>query len=127
MIVPLLHYIFLALPILYVLLGGSAKLYDFFLAYIVLTQFHWKLFEGECICSYVSKKMKDCSYKLGFNSGSPGMNEKLTYIIGYLFTLTGLYLTHKLGYNIYIYMALTALVTVDLFVPILLPIVQLYF
>jgi hypothetical protein len=127
MIAPLLHYLFLVLPMLYVVLGGPAKLYDFFLAYIVLTQFHWKLFEGECICSYISKKVKDCSYTLGFNSGSPGMNENLTNIAGYLVGLTGLYLTHKLGYNIYVYIALTALWTVDLRVPILLPIAQLYF
>jgi hypothetical protein len=127
MIAPVLHYLFLILPMLYVLLGGPAKLYDFFLAYIVFTQFHWKLFEGECICSYMSKKVKDCTYKVGSNRGSNGMNENLTNVAGYLVALTGLYLTHKLGYNVYVYIALTALWTVDLYVPILLPIVQLYF
>ncbi len=131
MLAPFLHYLFFAFPIMYVVLGGSSKFYDFVLAYIILMQFHWNLFDRECICSYIQKKMKDCSYKLGFNSGAPGMNDTLTDIIGYLTSLTGLYLTHKLGYNLYIYIVLTTLWTfatiLDSHIPVLLPIAQLYF
>ena len=131
MLAPALHYLYLIFPTLYLLFGGPSRFYDLILACIIFIPIHWNLFKHDCVLSYMAKKMKDSSYTVGSNGDSPGLNVNVAIILEYFTALSGLYLTHKLGYNLYLYIIITIMATYQgmilPYVPVLLPIMQMYF
>jgi hypothetical protein len=56
----------LLFPLVYVfILKGSPKYYELIVALVAFSSIHWPFFKGECIISYINKKLKDCSYRMG--------------------------------------------------------------
>jgi uncharacterized membrane protein YkgB len=119
--IPIVHWILLLLPPVYILAGGAPKLYDILLALLILTAMHWSFFKNECVLSYIYKKKEDCNYKIGLNTEVVDLkingSYKLLDISGILTIISGFYITQKLGYSIPLYVLVIALLRLSYLIP----------
>lgn len=101
------HWLLLAFTPLYVFLKGPVKYYDLLIILITAVPVHWYYFKGECIISYLHKKYKDCSYRLGERPEADDilvMKSRIPLeIVGMITLFCGYLITKQLGYNIPMY------------------------
>jgi hypothetical protein len=67
------------LKIIYAIIG-PVWLDKWVFIYAILLSMHWVLFKGECVISYVYKKMKDASYEMGTTKELQDINDVLLYM-----------------------------------------------
>jgi hypothetical protein len=50
---------------LYIFIFRTTKYDIYYLSYVMLIYVHWFIFNGECLLSYMEKKLLDIKYKMG--------------------------------------------------------------
>jgi hypothetical protein len=73
----LLHILIIGLPMIYFLLFLlNDNRYDiYYILGLLIIRFHWFFFKGECILTYIEKKILNPDYKLGSNIFNAQVNE----------------------------------------------------
>jgi hypothetical protein len=92
-----IHILIMLFNILYVFCIKN-KQYDYiYLSYIYFILLHWTFLKGECICSYIFKKIENNNYELG----SSFKNDELYYIFGEYRSYIAIFLNIMVMINVY--------------------------
>ena len=119
--IQLFHWLLVAFPSLFILLGGSPRYYELIVATFIFVSAHWFFFKGECVLSYFYKKIRDCKYKLGDTKETADMKVHGSRVPQSILTFLGsvslLKMSLYMKYNIPIFVLLESISIFNSYIP----------